>query len=67
VAAIDRLRTVVLVVAVAMLAIAGDRLLNMLWIGRPLATFSTRGWVYQVCAAAGVSMVILAMVLGRRR
>jgi hypothetical protein len=66
-ATVDRVRSMLLVVAMALLAIAGDRLINMLWIGRPFASFSTRGWVYEVCAVAGFSIIVVAMMLGRRR
>jgi hypothetical protein len=64
---LDRLRSVVLPVAIGLLIIAADRFINMAWIGRPSTTCSIRAFVYQASAAAGVTLILLAMVLGRRR
>lgn len=63
---LNRLRRVLAVIGVLLLGIAAERLLNLVMIGGPVDSFTTRVLVYQLCAAAGISLLIVAVIIGRR-
>jgi hypothetical protein len=64
--AVQNLRRVLLVVAVLLIAIAIERLVNMLWIGRAFETYTTRAFVFQLSLAGGIAALICVFVIGRR-
>lgn len=61
----NRLRRVLAVVGVLLLGIAAERLLNLLMIGGSVESFATRALVYQLCAATVISLLIVALIIGR--
>jgi CHASE2 domain-containing sensor protein len=50
-----------------LLAIALERLANMLLIGRPLDDFIVRAWVFRWTVSAGVVLLIVAVLIRRDR
>ena len=62
-----RRHRVLVVVGLAFLLIAAERLLNMLLIGRPFADFTVRAWVFQWSVAAGIVLLVVSLLLHRDR
>ncbi|MBI2205287.1 MAG: hypothetical protein HYU41_15675 [Candidatus Rokubacteria bacterium] len=60
-------RRILFALGIILMGIAAERFLNMVWIGRPLDSFTTRAWVFQFCAVAGVTSLLVATILGPRR
>lgn len=62
-----RRHRVLVVLGLGCLLIAAERLVNMLIIGRPFAEFTVRAWVFQWSVAAGVVLLIVALLVHRDR
>jgi hypothetical protein len=56
---------VLAIVGVVFLVIAAERLVNMILIGRPLAEFVVRAWVFQWSVALGIVLLIVAALIRR--